>query len=78
VSVQYFTKWIEAKPLVNIVAAGLKRFFWQNIICLFRVPKKIIVDNAKQFDYHIFKDFWHQMGSKQDSPHCIILIPMVQ
>jgi hypothetical protein len=27
VAVEYFTKWIEAKPLVNIVALRLKRFF---------------------------------------------------
>jgi hypothetical protein len=27
VQVEYFTKWIEVKPLVNIAAAGLKRFF---------------------------------------------------
>jgi hypothetical protein len=26
VAVEYFTKWIEAKPLVNITAAGLKIF----------------------------------------------------
>jgi hypothetical protein len=62
VAVEYFTKWIEAKPLVNIAAAGLKRFFCQNIICYFGVPRKITVDNAKQSDYHIFKDFCHQMG----------------
>jgi hypothetical protein len=62
VVVEYFTKWIEAKPLVNIAVAGLKRFFWQNIICHFGVPKEIIVDNVKQFDYHIFKDFGCQMG----------------
>jgi hypothetical protein len=61
VAVEYPTKWMEAKPLVNIAAAGLRRFFWQNIICLFRVPRKITVDNDKQFDYHIFKDFCHQM-----------------
>jgi hypothetical protein len=57
VAVEYFTKWIEAKPLVNIASAGLKRFFRQNIICHFKVPRKITVDNAKQFDCHIFKDF---------------------
>jgi hypothetical protein len=28
VVVVYFTKWIEAKPLVNIAIAELKRFFW--------------------------------------------------
>jgi hypothetical protein len=62
VVVEYCTRWIEAKTLVNIVAAGLRRFFWQNIICHFGVPRKIMVNNAKQFDYHIFKDFYHQMG----------------
>jgi hypothetical protein len=62
VVVEYFTKWIEAKPLVNIAVAGLKRFFWQNVICHFGVPIKIIVDNAKQFDCHIFKDLCHQIG----------------
>jgi hypothetical protein len=61
-AVEYFTKWIEAKPLVTIAAVGLKRFFWQNIICRFGVPKKITVDNTKQFHCDIFKDFCHQMG----------------
>jgi hypothetical protein len=62
VAVEYFTKWIEVMPLVNIAAAGLRRFFWQNIICCFRVPRNITDDNAKQFDCHIFKDFCHQIG----------------
>jgi hypothetical protein len=64
VIVEYITKWIEAKPLVNIAAAGLRRFFLQNIICRFMVPRKITVDNAKQFDCHVFKNFCHQMGVK--------------
>jgi hypothetical protein len=59
VAVEHFTKWIEAKPLVNIAIAGLKRFFWQNIICMFRVPRKITIDNATWLDCHIFKDFYH-------------------
>jgi hypothetical protein len=59
---EYFTKWIEAKPLVNIATAGLKRFFWQNIICYFGVPREITVNHAKKFYYHIFKDLCHQMG----------------
>jgi hypothetical protein len=28
VVVEYFTKWIEVKPLVNIAATGIRRFFW--------------------------------------------------
>jgi hypothetical protein len=64
VAVEYFTKWTEVKPLVNIAAVGLKRFFWQNIICYFGVPREITVDNAKQFDYHLFKDLCYHMGVK--------------
>ena len=31
VAVEYFTKWIEAKPLINITSEKIKKFFWQNI-----------------------------------------------
>jgi hypothetical protein len=62
VTVEYFTKWIEVKHVVNIAVMRLKRFFWQNITCRFGVPRKITVDNAKQFDCDFFKDFCHQMG----------------
>jgi hypothetical protein len=68
VAVEYFTKWIEAKPLVNIAAAGLKRFFWQNIIFHFGVLRKITVDNAKQFDCHILRISITKWGLKQPSP----------
>jgi hypothetical protein len=40
VVVEYFTKWIEAKHLVNIAAAELKRFFQPNIICHFGVQER--------------------------------------
>jgi hypothetical protein len=28
VAVEYFTKWIEAKPLTNVTSASIKKFFW--------------------------------------------------
>jgi hypothetical protein len=61
VAVEYFTKWIEAKPLVNIASASLKNFFWKNIIYRFRVPRVITVDNANQFDYVLFKDLCYHI-----------------
>ena len=33
VAVEYFTKWIEAKPLATITSLTVKKFFWQQIIC---------------------------------------------
>jgi hypothetical protein len=46
VAVEYFTKWIEAKPLVNIISEAVRKFFWQNIICRFGVPKELTVDTC--------------------------------
>jgi len=47
VVVEYFTKWVEAKPLINITSEAVRKFFWQNIICRFGVPKELTVDNGK-------------------------------
>jgi hypothetical protein len=56
VAIEYFTKWIEAKPLTTITSESVKKF-WQNIICRFGVPRLLIVDNGKQFDSENFKEF---------------------
>jgi hypothetical protein len=64
VAVEYFTKWIEAKPITNISSTTIKKFFWQSIICCYGVPQHITVDNAKQFNNDMFKDFYHQVGIK--------------
>jgi hypothetical protein len=47
VAVEYFTKWIEARPVATITSATIRKFFWQQIICTFGVPKELIVDNGK-------------------------------
>ena len=39
VAVDYFTKWIDAKPLANITTATVQKFFWQNIIYRFGDPR---------------------------------------
>jgi hypothetical protein len=61
VIVEYFTKWIEAKPLTNVSSASIKKFFWQNIIC---VPRHIPVPNAKYFENAMFRNFYKQIGMK--------------
>jgi transposase InsO family protein len=64
VAVEYFSKWIEAKPLATITSTIVQKFFWQNIVCRFCVPKAITVDNRTQFDAETFKTFCSQIGTK--------------
>jgi hypothetical protein len=64
VVVEYFSKWIEAKPLATITLVMIQKFFWQNIVCHFGVPKEITVDNGTQFEAEAFKDFCDQIGMK--------------
>jgi ribonuclease HI len=64
VAVEYFSKWIEAKPLATITSATIQKFFWQNIVCRFGVPKAITVDNGTQIDAEMFKDFCDRIGTK--------------
>jgi transposase InsO family protein len=64
VAVEYFSKWIEAKPLATITSVTVQKFFWQNIIYRFSVPKAITVDNGTPFDAKTFKEFCDQIGTK--------------
>jgi transposase InsO family protein len=64
VAVEYFSRWIEAKPLATITSVTVQKFFWQNIVCRFGVPKAITMDNGTQFDVETFKDFCDQIGTK--------------
>ncbi|GKA30898.1 reverse transcriptase domain-containing protein, partial [Tanacetum coccineum] len=48
VAIDYFTKWIEAKPLVKITGKEVIRFVMDNIICSFGLPQIIVTDNGAQ------------------------------
>jgi hypothetical protein len=64
VAVEYFTKWIEARAVSTITSKTAQKFFWQNIVCRFRVPSELIVDNDKQFDSQDFRNFCLSIGTK--------------
>ena len=57
-AVDYFTKWIEAKPLAQIIEAKVENFVRNHIIFRFKIPKVIITDNGRQFDNTKFKKFY--------------------
>ena len=46
VGIDYFTKWVKAKPLVSITQENVKNFFWKNIICRFGVPKVLVSNHG--------------------------------
>ncbi|GAU40562.1 hypothetical protein TSUD_35790 [Trifolium subterraneum] len=49
VAVDYFTKWIEAKPLAKISASNILRFFKRNILARFGIPQVVVTNNGTQF-----------------------------
>jgi hypothetical protein len=55
VTVDKFTKWIEARPLANISSKQAVSFV-QDIIFRFEVPNSIITDNGTQFTGERFLD----------------------
>nr|KYP53504.1 Pol polyprotein [Cajanus cajan] len=64
VAVDYFTKWVEAKPLANITAANVQKFLWKNIITRFGIPYALITDNGLQFTDQKLNRFIQDLGIK--------------
>ncbi|GJX05551.1 reverse transcriptase domain-containing protein [Tanacetum coccineum] len=50
VAIDYFTKWVEAKPLVKITGKEIIRFVMDNIICRYGLPRIIVTDNGAQLE----------------------------
>ena len=46
VACEYFTKWVKAKVVASITKQNVEKFLWENIICWFELPYRIIVDNG--------------------------------
>nr|GEV09760.1 hypothetical protein [Tanacetum cinerariifolium] len=73
VAIDYFTKWIEAKPLVKITGKEVICFVMDNIICRFRLPRIIVTDNRAQLVNDPFKSWYgrceiHQMNTTVAHP----------
>ena len=62
VGTDYFTKWVEAKPLANIRDMDTKKFVRKNIVTRFGVPRTLILDNDLQFDSKSFRRYCCDLG----------------
>ncbi|GJV80766.1 reverse transcriptase domain-containing protein [Tanacetum coccineum] len=65
IAIDYFTKWIEAKPLARITGKDVKKFMWDNIVCRFGLPRVIVTDNRTQFVNDPFKGWCESLNIKQ-------------
>ncbi|GKC08635.1 reverse transcriptase domain-containing protein [Tanacetum coccineum] len=57
IAINYFIKWIEAKPVATITGNQVKKFVWDNIVYRFGLLGEIVSDNGKQFRDNPFKRF---------------------
>ena len=55
---------VEAEALATITKAQIRSFVWKNIICRFGIPLAIISDNGRQFDSQGFREFYSNLGIK--------------
>nr|GEX71272.1 reverse transcriptase domain-containing protein [Tanacetum cinerariifolium] len=67
IAVDYFTKWIKAKPVATITRSQVKKFVWDNIVCRFGLLGEIISDNRKQFNDNPFMDWCENLNIKQSN-----------
>ncbi|GKV20210.1 hypothetical protein SLEP1_g30368 [Rubroshorea leprosula] len=64
VAVDYFTKWVEAKPLSCLTSRRIEDFLFTSVICRYGIPNQIIADNGPQFNCNSFRDFCSSYGIK--------------
>ncbi|GKV33270.1 hypothetical protein SLEP1_g41798 [Rubroshorea leprosula] len=50
VGVDYFTKWVEARPLSSLTSKKVEDFVFSSIICRYGIPNQIVADNGTQFN----------------------------
>ncbi|GJT61427.1 reverse transcriptase domain-containing protein [Tanacetum coccineum] len=65
VAIDYFTKWVEAKPLVKITGKEIIRFVMDNIICRYGLPRIIVTDNGAQLVNDPFKSWCKRFEIQQ-------------
>jgi ribonuclease HI/transposase InsO family protein len=62
VAIDYFTKWIEAKPLAKITTKQVAQFLWENVMCRYGIPRVLVTDNGLQFNNKEFRDYCEENG----------------
>ncbi|GKV19462.1 hypothetical protein SLEP1_g29723 [Rubroshorea leprosula] len=64
VAVDYFTKWVEARPLSSLTSRRIEDFVFSAIICRYGIPNQIVTDNGPEFNCTSFRDCCSSYGIK--------------
>ncbi|KAK9079767.1 hypothetical protein SSX86_001440 [Deinandra increscens subsp. villosa] len=65
VAVDYFTKWPEVKAVATITDKQVVNFVWEQIVCRYGLPGKIVSDNGKQFADNPFRSWCRELQITQ-------------
>nr|GEW58962.1 hypothetical protein [Tanacetum cinerariifolium] len=65
VAIDYFTKWIEAKPLAKTTGKEVKNTLSDNIVCRFGLLRIIVTDNETNFVNDPFKSWCKKLNIMQ-------------
>ncbi|KAL0313645.1 UNVERIFIED_CONTAM: Transposon Tf2-12 polyprotein [Sesamum radiatum] len=65
VTVDYFTKWVEAEALTKITENEVIKFLWKNIVCRFGIPRAFVSDNGTQFSGNKLREWCKGLSIKQ-------------
>jgi len=65
VTIDHFTKWIEAEPIAQITTHKIQHFVWKNVVCRFGVPKHLVSDNGTKFASRQLENLCTELGIKQ-------------
>ena len=64
-TIEYFTKWVEAEPMPQITAHKVQHFVWKNIVCHFGIPRHLVFDNGTQFASQQLAKLCLELGIKK-------------
>eukprot|EP00253_Pinus_taeda_P030434 PITA_30434 len=67
VSVDYFTKWVEAMPTLSEDGHTAAQFLFNHVISRFKVPQAIVTDHGKHFCNHLMTELTTPLGLRHDS-----------
>ena len=56
VAMDYFTKWVEAMPIVKYDGETASHFIFNQIITLFEIPKELVTDHGSHFQNRMMEE----------------------